>query len=261
MTISRIVPSALLVALVTGCSMFPGGGNLGVAGREFLSTSVTVDGAEQPLVEGTRIRLSFLDDSQLAAYAGCNHFGATYSIDGGVLGVTQVGTTEIGCEPALAEQDAWLFEFLAAQPLITVNADELVLENEVTVLVLVDREVAEPDLALVGPIWTVTGIVSAGAVVSAPEGVVSTLVFTEDGQVMVNTGCNTGTGPAEVLADTIRFGDIALTRVACEGPAADMEQAMTTVLSSDVVRYEIDASALALSIGDIGLQLSGTATE
>ena len=150
----------------------------------------------------------------------------------------------------------WLFAFLAFQPLITVNADELVLDDGVTVLVLVDREVAEPDLTGRADLdGDRDRHLRRGGERTRGRG--STLVFTEDGQVMVNTGCNTGTGPAEVLADTIRFGNIALTRVACSGPAADMEQAMTTILSADVVRYEIDASALALSIGDNGLQLGG----
>jgi hypothetical protein len=47
--------------------------------------------------------------------------------------------------------------------------------------------------------------------------------------------------------------------MACEGGAAEMEEAMLTVLSADVVRYEVDATVLELSIAGYGLQLAGSA--
>ena len=72
------------------------------------------------------------------------------------------------------------------------SGDELVLEDGATVITLLDREVADPDLPLVGPVWTVTAIITGDAVSSVPEGVIATLVFTDDGLVMVNTGCNSG---------------------------------------------------------------------
>jgi heat shock protein HslJ len=141
------------------------------------------------------------------------------------------------------------------------EGDELVLEDGETVITLLDREVADPDLPLIGPVWTVTAIIEGDAVSSVPEDVLATLVFTDDGQVMVTTGCNSGSGGVEVRTTTILFGDLALTRMACAGPAGEMEQAMLTVLSADVVRYEIEASILDLSIAGFGLQLTGSALE
>ncbi len=83
-------------------------------------------------------------------------------------------------------------------------------------------------------------------------------MFTDDGLVMVNTGCNAGNGAAEIRQTTIRFGEIALTRMACEGDAAAVERAMLRVLTTDVVGYSVDASTLVLSIAGYGLQLSGS---
>jgi heat shock protein HslJ len=165
----------------------------------------------------------------------------------------------MGCEPELMAQDDWFFAFLGSQPLIRLDGDELQLEDGDTIITLLDREVADPDLPLIGPVWTVTAIIEGDAVASVPAEVVATMVFTDDSLVMVNTGCNSGNGGVDILADTIRFGDIALTRMACEGAAADMEQAMLTVMSADVVRYEVDASTLELSIAGFGLQLTGSA--
>ena len=256
MTISRIALGALLA--VAGCSLLPGGETPEVAGREFLSTAVTVGGVDRPLVEGTRIRLSFGDDGTMGAVAGCNHFGAAYRIDGGVLAISDGAMTEMGCDPALHAQDEWLFALLGAQPLLNLSGDELTLEEADTVVTLLDREVADPDLELVGLIWTVTSIIAGDAVASVADGVVATLSFSEEGLVMVNTGCNTGTGTFGAETDTIHFGPVALTEIACTGPADDMEAALLRILSADVVRYVIEARSMTLSIGDHGLHLAGT---
>lgn len=254
MTISRIALPALL--LVAGCNALPFGGAPEVAGREFLSTSVTVGGVDRPLVGETRIRIGFGEDD-ISASAGCNSFGATYRIDGGVLAISDGATTEMGCELALMNQDTWLFAFLGAQPTVALAGDELVLEEGDAVIALLDRDVADPDLPLIGPTWTVTSVIDGGGVKTVPEGVVATLAFTEEGLVLVSTGCNSGSGAYQVVSDTIRFGGIALTEMACEGAAGEMESAVLMVLEADVVRYEIDAQSMTLSIGDHGLQLAG----
>jgi len=258
MTISRIGPVALLVSmLVVGCGVLPGSGSLDLNGREFLSTSIAVDGMNRDPVAGTVIRLSFADD-HLSANAGCNTFGATYRIEGDVLAVTDASTTEMGCDAALQTQDEWLFALLGAQPGITLEGNELVLSEGTTTVAFLDREEAEPDLPLIGPIWTVNTILTGDAAATVPEGVVATLAFSETGQIFVNTGCNSGSGSVEILDTTLRPGDIALTLVACTGPAAGVERAMIAVLSADVVHYEVDADQLTLSIGDRGLRLTGT---
>jgi heat shock protein HslJ len=260
MTISRIGLGVLL-AVVVGCSLLPGGGSVDVAGREFVSTSVTVDEVPEPLVEGTQIRLSFSDDAMLSAHAGCNRFGALYRIDGGVLVISGGAVTEMGCDPPLQDQDEWLFALLGAQPAVELVGDELTLTEGGTVISLLDREVADPDLPLVGPVWTVTALVTGDAVSSPPEDVVATMVFTDDGLVMVNTGCNSGSGSVEIRASTIVFGAIAMTQMACQGGPALMERAMTQVLAADVVAYTIDASVLELSIGGSGMLLTGSALD
>lgn len=258
MTIARIGPVALLVLLlVVGCSLVPGGGTPDLDGREFLSTSIAVDGMNRDLVAGTVIRLGFAD-GHLSATAGCNTYGATYRVEGDVLAVTDPSTTEMGCDLDHQVQDDWLFALLGAQPGITVDGDELVLSEGDTAVAFLDRTVAEPDLPLIGPLWTVTMIMTGDAAASVPEGVVATLAFSEEGEVFVTTGCNTGSGAVEILDTTLRPGDIALTRVACAPPANDVEQAMLEVLGADVVHYDVDASQLTLSIGDRGLQLAGT---
>ena len=225
-------------------------------GREFLSTGLTQGGADRPLVAGTRIRLSFLG-GQLGASAGCNLMGGEYRLDGGRLVVTAVAMTEMGCDDPRHAQDDWLIGFLGARPTVGLAGNELTLQAGDTVIRLLDREVAEPDLGLVGPTWTVDSIVTGAAASSVPAGVVATLRFGADGRFEVDTGCNRGGGRAVGDEATLRFIEMILTERACQGPPGDLEAAVLAVLTRDAVTYQIDAQTLTLSAGDRGLILRG----
>jgi heat shock protein HslJ len=244
----------LVILLVAGCGL--GRQPSTLDGRDFLSTSVTEDGEERPLVDETRIRLAF-SDGQIGASAGCNAIGGTYRVEDGVLVFEGGGMTEMGCDPERHAQDEWLSAFLGSRPSIVVAGNEVTLTADGTVVELLDGEVAEPDLPLDGTTWTVDSIISGDAVSTVPGNAVATLVFDEDGGVEVNTGCNTGSGRYEASETELRFVDVAITRIACEGPAAELEAAVLPMLAAESVAYRIDASSLMLSAGDAGLGLQG----
>jgi heat shock protein HslJ len=245
-------PLLLLLAL-TACAA-PAGPTL--EGSEWLSIAVTEDGADRPLVEGTQIRLNFTD-GQLGASAGCNTMGGAYRIDGGRLLFEGAGMTEMGCDEARHAQDDWLMSFLGSEPSIAQEGDKLTLTSGATVIVLEDREVAEPDLPLTGTTWTVDSIITGDAVSSVPDDAVATLVFTDDGQVEVNTGCNSGGGTYDVTDGTLRVSDVITTLRACGGAAGQLEAAVMAVLNAKEIDYAIDAGTLTLMADDQGLGLRG----
>ena len=92
---------------------------------------------------------------------------------------------------------------------------------------------------------------SGDAVSSVPVGVTAAIQIA-DGRIQVNAGCNTGGGIVEVAADTITFGPIGLTKMACRPDVMTVETAVMTVLSG-TAGYTIDADALTLTAGDRGL--------
>ena len=120
-------------------------------------------------------------------------------------------------------------------------------------LVLLDREVSDPDRPLFGTRWVVDGLVSGDAVSSMPVGVVAALTFAE-GRVTVEAGCNRGGGAVTVSDATLTFGPIALTKMACEDGAMEVERIVSAVLSGEV-RYAIEASTLRLDAATVGLTL------
>jgi putative lipoprotein len=73
---------------------------------------------------------------------------------------------------------------------------------------------------LAGTSWSVEDIERAGVL----DHVQTTLSFDGDQGVYGSGGCNRFVGPVEVKADTIRFGNIASTMMACPPEVMEQEQ-------------------------------------
>lgn len=238
-----------------------GGGGGELWGRTFLSEAVTEDGRPKALVEGTEIRIELHDDGRLTASAGCNTLGGTPTLTADAIELGDgVSTTEMGCDPALHEQDGWLADFLTAGPSYALDGDRLQLTSGTTVIDLVDRETADPDRALEGTTWTLDGIVDGQTVGSVPAGVTATVVF-QGGTVTVATSdCNGGSGSYELDdagdgTGTVTFSPLASTLMGCPEPAAAVDAAIGAVLDGPV-DYRVEAAALTLTHpGGRGLML------
>jgi heat shock protein HslJ len=169
--------------------------------------------------------------------------------------------TAMGCDPPRHAQDDWLARILAASPVVALHGDELTLTAGDTVVRLADRQVVEPDLQRVGPLWTATTILSGNAASSVPASIVATIQFAADGGGKFRTGCNDGGGKVTVQGDALVFTDLVTTDAACTGAAGAVEAAMLAVLRADRVTFKIDASELTLQAGAKGLILSGRRAE
>ncbi|MEX2012018.1 MAG: META domain-containing protein [Chloroflexota bacterium] len=240
--------------LLAGCS---GAAAAPLEGRTFLSTGVTDKGAARPLVPGTTIRLTFAKDGALGVNAGCNHMGGTYRMDGSTLRFEGGAMTDMGCDEPRHKQDEWVSGFLGSRPTVALAGNDLILTAGDVAIRLLDREIADPDLPLVGPTWTVNSIVSGDATSSIAEGVNATLTFSADGRVAVQTGCNQGGGSYAVEGNRMRIAEIVLTKMACDGPRGQTEAAVLAVLQADTLTHATDAGSLTLQAGPQGLVLAG----
>jgi heat shock protein HslJ len=217
-------------------------GDLGpLAGRTFVSTTVTHD-----LVDGTRIRMSFVD-GEVRAHAGCNHLLGDASVDDDRLVVSGVGGTEMGCDAALHAQDEWLAAFLEGDVTFSLDADTFMLFDGTDRIAMVDREIAEPDRTLTDVLWVVSSIVDGDSVSSVPGSpeVEASMTFA-GGQVQGTDGCNTFGGPAEVGDGSITFGALRMTRMACTGDEGALAEAVAPLLQG-TVEYEIESDQLTLT--------------
>ena len=93
------------------------------------------------------------------------------------------------------------------------------------------------------------------------SGTPASITIADDGTVAVNTGCNTGSGSVEIGDDTLTFGPIATTMMACPPEQTELEASVVSVLQGEV-SYEIDGSNMSLRSGEgadeIGLELTAS---
>ena len=221
-----------------------------LSGRGFVSSDVT----GYDLVDGSEITMNFLDDS-VSVNAGCNTMNGGYEIADGAFVAGQFVMTMMACDDPLMAQDTWLSEFLASSPSISLDGSTLSFSGDEVTITLDEIEPA----ALVGTTWTVTGTVANEAVSSVPMDSTASITIADDGNVAVDTGCNTGSGSVEVGDDTLTFGPIATTKMACPPEQTELETSVLSVLQGEVT-YEIDGSNMSLRSGDgadqVGLELT-----
>ena len=221
-----------------------------LAGRTFLSDAV--EGFT--LVDGTQVSLTF-DGSNIGAVAGCNQLSSTWTVEGDVLVVAPMAQTEMACEPAtLMDQDTWLASVLTSRPTVAVDGDTLTIGAEGATVTLVDEAAARVDLPLEGTTWVVDTLTSGDAGDLDPgRGHARPRLLFEDGTVAVDTGCNTGSGTARVLGDTVTFGQIAMTRMACTDPVATAAEPQVLVVLRGTATTSIEGDVLTLRNGTDGL--------
>jgi heat shock protein HslJ len=218
-------------------------------GRTFIVTGS--DG--YTIVPGSEISFRF-ERGQLGISAGCNQMGGAYQVVDGVLNVGAMMMTEMGCEEPRMAQDAWISAFVSGAAL-ALDGDTLTLTRDGTTLTATDRTVVRPDLPLEGTTWVVDGLIVNRAVSSMPAGVTATLELA-DGTVSVHSGCNSGSGSAEIGDTAITFGPIATTKMACGDAAMAVETHVLRVLSGDVA-WSIEAGSLTLLGAGGGITAKG----
>lgn len=215
-----------------------------LVGATYLST--TVNGPQIP--GGGPLEVSFPEAGRMAATAGCNRHTGAVTITDTTLTAQALASTMMACPGDRGQADAWLADFFSAPLTVsTPSPSALVLERgqgaDRRAVTLARRE----NKALVGPAWTVTNLVTAQAVETslALEKAKPTLTFAE-GRVTGSTGCNTLTGPATITGDRVQFGDLAVTRRACDEETARIEKVVLDTLRGGAT-FAIDGDLLTLT--------------
>ena len=196
-------------------------------GTSYVSTSVT--GRE--LVDGTELSLNF-EGGRLAASAGCNTIGGTYTLDDGKLTQGEAIRTQMSCGAETDAQEQWLAELLSEGATVTLLDYTLTLTTADEKLVFKKQTKPTGPPPIVGTLWTLTSTMErGGAASSVPAGVrPPTLQIGEDGNAAIYTGCNRGNGPAKVADGFVTFGPLGMTRMACQGAAGELEKKVLEVL-------------------------------
>lgn len=255
----RALFCVLAVLLVACGDEVAGSGSGELAGRTFLSQEVTEDGRPRELVDGTQVSVRFHDDGRLTVSAGCNTLHGDLTITADALEIGGVGMTEMGCDQPRHDQDMWLAGFLDSSPAWVLDGDELALWAGGAEIVLLDREVADPDRPLENTRWVLDTLISGdgpdGAASSMPGDTEGSawLEIAGDGTFTADSGCREYSGTALLNDGSVTFSDTVQTDQACAPEFENVDNTVATVLHGEV-GYEITAGRLTLSHPDgVGL--------
>lgn len=250
-----VLLGTLLLLASCGSTATPAGnGGPDVDGRAFVSTEVTVDGADRPLVPGSVISMTF-DVGRLSVNAHCNTMSDQVRFDGTRMNlVGALATTEMGCPESLMSQDRWLADLLTTGGDVTVRGDVLTFVSAGTTITMQDSRTATPAAPLVMSEWALDTVVEGDVASNVPAGITAELSFGSGrSKAFVQTGCNTGSGEVEIGPSTISFGPLDLTKRGCLDPSAmAVESAIVAVLQGDVA-YVVAGRTLTLTKSDRSL--------
>lgn len=201
---------------------------------------------------GTTVRLGFSDDDA-SFNAGCNSYSGPYQLKNGVLSVARFGSTEIGCDAPLHQQDDWIATFIEGGPRLTLRGNDLTLDGAGAKLVFLDRIVADPDRPLVGTPWTVDTYFSGGAASTFLVSKEPRFTLGIDGRVQIETACNTGTGAFVNAGAKLTLKNVAYTSNPCAGNERQADQQLQAVLADGELSVKIVADRLTLMRGELGV--------
>lgn len=247
----------LLLLAVAGCGTHDGDGNatdettsmeIDVSGTWVVS-EISESGSIRTPVDGTEIVIEFTDDRQLMIAAGCNSMSAEFTRTGADLEAGAMAQTEMGCDPARMDQDAWLAG-LFADP-VTLDGTPFTITAGDVVLTLVKKET--PQAALTGTTWELETIIEGETASSV--GVDASLKLTDKTNLEFHDGCNSGSGKVAVSSDKLTISLGLTTLIGCHDELARVAGVMGPFLDGKLT-YQIVDDRLRLSQGSIVLEFT-----
>jgi heat shock protein HslJ len=180
----------------------------------------------------TPVTLAVAGDDVSGA-APCNTYRGTFDLGADdSVEIRDIAVTQMACEAPVMEAEDEYLAALAAVDHVEVDVDD------------------EGRDQLTGE-WVVTGVATGDAIESVLVGTEPALTFAEDGDLAVDTGCNTGGSDWELDGQDLTVGAVRLTRKACADPPGvmDQEAAIVAALESTAT-VEITPGSLTLLDGD-----------
>lgn len=232
-----------------------GAGDGGASRLEGTYVATDLDDPRRRIEPGSTIRLTFSGDD-LAVAAGCNHLSGEATVEGGVLRVSELGGTEMACEPPLLAQDAWVTAMLTARPEVTSSGGTLTLTSGGTTLRLEEQRVEHAPVE--GTRWQLESLVEGsgddGSVSSVPPAAADAMLVIESGTLRITYGCTTVTAPVRLGEATITLGEISTAVRDCAPRLPALERHVKNVLTGRA-SYVVTGSRLMVtgSAGDLGL--------
>ena len=240
----------LPILLVAGCTENPPGPTgLHLNGTGWTLTDYVSIGRTVQTLDGTTVTMVFSQEGRITGSAGCNHYFASYDLEGTRITIGQAGSTMMYCMGAgvMEQESAYLALLNQAVTVSSVN-DRLTFADAQGMTILSFARIVPPaPEPLVGTTWTLDSFFMTDAVSSVISGSTITAVFGEDGRVSGSAGCNNYFGAYTVNGSSIAIGPLGSTRMYCGGPGIMQQESTYLALLGRTEGFSISGNRLSLA--------------
>jgi heat shock protein HslJ len=204
-----------------------------------------------------------IDGDRISIWPGCNTGSGKVVVGDSTISATRIAITMMACTDARGDVEQEVLAFFNSGSLdFVIDGDTLTLtasDGKTLTYVVGDSgsgtTTTNPDPSVIqGITWnltqisTVDGDVAEGG--SVPADVTASLELHPD-MAFVNTGCNRGRGQVDYAEGSLTITALALTKMACHGPAADVDRAVNAVLGTgSPATWTFDGTQLVVSTPD-----------
>jgi heat shock protein HslJ len=193
---------------------------------------------------GRSVTIVFRDET-VSGRGPCNTYGGPVAIGAEEIAIGSLAVTLMACEDRLMSAERAYFDALAAVSRAEVNDDDhrLTLAGDGVELRYRSYDAGE----LLAGEWQIVSVATGDAITSAVAGTEPAIIFRDNGDVRLVTGCNDGSGSWTLDGNDLGIGPLRQTRKFCTEPPGVMEQetALTAALDA-AARIEITPGDLTI---------------
>ncbi|MEU7552917.1 META domain-containing protein [Streptomyces sp. NPDC044571] len=261
----RHLPAALAAVLALAATTTACGGDGAVHGTRpgpvldgsWAVQRLTADGKTLTAPPAAQLEFAPSADHRTEATGnyGCNGFTAAVTREKGtgpaVMTVTPGSSTTMACAD-MPFETAFARLFRGRLTVDAPTADQLALKTPDGSSLTMTRVPRTPDAPLTATEWTVESLISGESVSSLPAEAAGQAGFSlaADGTASGRLGCNRFSAPAGVDGPKVTFGPLTTTRMACLGPAGEVERELTGLFGSGPLTWKVQARTLTLTAPD-----------
>ncbi|KOU49688.1 hypothetical protein ADK55_18910 [Streptomyces sp. WM4235] len=222
----------------------------GLPGTSWSVESVTVDGKTLTAPAAARLAIGAEAPYEATGNYGCNGLSAKVEIKGSTMNVQPGSRTAMAC-PDIKFETAFAKLFKGALT-IESRPEHLTLKTADGNTISLTTKPRTPDAPLTATDWSADSLIQGATVSSVPAEVAGKARFTiaADGAASGNLGCNRFSARAVVDGSRITFGPLTSTRMACTGPAGDVERALTALFAGGPLEHRVQGDTLTLTATD-----------
>ena len=199
---------------------------------------------------GTYATINFsATDDQVNGSGGCNNYFATYSADddGNLTINGPMGSTMMACDTGMEQESMFLGALETVTGYTVTEKGHLLLDYD-SGAGYAEQMAFIPETTLVDTVWVLTAYGDPSNLTLSEAGVVTTAIFSADGTLNGNTGCNNYSAGYQIEENQITIGLPATNLMACE-KGMEQEQVFMQLLEA-AQSYRLGVNALEIMAVD-----------